>query len=106
MAKQKNNWPSKAELKATAQKLAKAKGTAALSPDANILDKTKYTLCEEFVKYCLAHNYSQRDVAALLDINESRISEIVRYRIEKLTVDRLLKYLSKLNPKFKLLVAS
>lgn len=106
MAKQKINWPSDSELKAATKKLAKAKGSAGLPPDADTLDRTKYTLCEEFVKYCLAHNISQRDVAAQLDVNESRISEIVRYRIEKLTVDRLIKYLGKLNPKFKLSVAS
>lgn len=106
MAKQKINWPSESELKTATKKLAKAKGSARLPLDANILDKTKYALCEEFVKYCLAHNISQRDVAAQLEVNESRISEIVRYRIEKLTVDRLVKYLGKLNPKFKLSVAS
>lgn len=106
MAKQKNNWPSESELKIATKKLAKAKGSAGLPPNADVLDKTKYALCEEFVKYCLAHNFSQRAVAAQLDVNESRISEIVRYRIEKLTVDRLVKYLGQLNPKFKLSVAS
>lgn len=106
MAKQKINWPNEAELKATSKKLSKAKGSAGLPPNADPLDRTKYALCGEFVKYCLAHNISQRDIAARLDVSESRISEIVRYRIDKLTVDRLIKYLGKLNPKFKLHVAS
>jgi len=106
MAKQKTNWPDQTELKAINKKLAKAKGSAGLSPNADPLDRTKYALCGEFVKYCLAHNISQRDIATQLDVSESRISEIVRYRIDKLTVDRLIKYLGKLNPKFKLYVAS
>ncbi|MES2801707.1 MAG: XRE family transcriptional regulator [Bdellovibrionota bacterium] len=106
MAKQKTNWPDQAELKAMDKKMIKAKGSAGIPANADPLDRAKYSLCAEFVKYCLTHDISQRDVAAKLDVSESRISEIVRYRIDKLTVDRLIKYLGKLNPKFKLNVAS
>ncbi len=100
------NWPSEAELKIVDRKLLKAKGSASLSSHSVPLDRFKYALCGEVVKYCVAHDLSQRDLAARLDVSESRISEIVRYRIDKLTVDRLIKYLGKLNPTLKLSVAS
>lgn len=106
MATKKINWPNKAELKSIDKKLAKVKGSAALPANVDHLDRFKYALCGELVKYSVAHDLSQREIAARLDVSESRISEIVHYRIDKLTVDRLIKYLGKLNPKLKLNVAS
>ncbi len=101
MASKKIKWPSDTELKAMDKRLSKATGTADLPPNADLLDRIKYALCGEFIKYCLEHKVSQRELAAELDISESRISEIVHYRIDKLTIDRLIRYLGRLNPKLK-----
>lgn len=102
----KAKWPDEAELKAMDKVLAKVKGSAGLPASADTLDHFKYALCGEFVKYCVDHDLTQRDLAEQLEISEARISEIVRYRINKLTTDRLIKYLGKLKIKFKFSLAS
>lgn len=99
------NWPSENTLKRMDKKLARTKGSQTLAPDADPVDHIKYGLCEALVRYCLDHKMSQRDLAKLLAVSESRVSEIVHYRIEKLTIDRLVKHLSKLKQKVKLQVA-
>jgi predicted XRE-type DNA-binding protein len=100
------NHSEDSEMKAMDKILAKAKGSAELPANADALDKMKYALCEEFVKYCIDHDLAQRDLAKQLDVSESRISEIFRFRIDKLTTDRLIKYLDKLNLKFVLELAA
>jgi len=93
------NWPSEEELTRMDKLLAKAKGNRGLPPNATLLDRFKWDLCAEFVKYCVDHDLTQRELAKHLHISESRISEIIRYHIDKLTVDRLITYLWKLKPK-------
>lgn len=87
------------------KKLAQAEGARALAPGADLLDKAKYELCRQFVKYCLDHEISQRELAHLIGVNESRVSEIIRYHVHKLTLDRLVRYLEKIRPGAKVRVA-
>lgn len=104
MAK-KVNWPNKEDLKRMAKKLARAKGTQSLPPHASPVEQIKYSLCEVVVRYCVEHEISQRELAHILEVNESRVSEMVHYRIEKLTIDRLVKHLTKLKQNIKIQVA-
>lgn len=46
-----------------------------------------------------------RPLAKGLGIDPARLNEIVKYRIELFTVDRLLDYVEMLNPKLKVTVA-
>jgi predicted XRE-type DNA-binding protein len=94
------------EMKLMDKLLAKAQGSAELPKNADALDRMKYALCEEFVKYCVDHNLTQRGLAEQLKVSESRVSEIVRFRIDRLTTDRLIKYLGKLNLKYTLELAA
>lgn len=104
MAK-KINWPSSENLKRMDAKLRRVKGSRFVPEDADPVERIKYGLCEILVRYCLNHEMSQRDLAKILDVSESRVSEIVHYRIEKLTIDRLVKHLAKLNQTVKFQVA-
>jgi predicted XRE-type DNA-binding protein len=104
MAK-KVNWPSEETLKRMDKKLSRAKGSRVLSTDADPVERIKYSLCEAVVHYCQEHNLSQRDLAKLLEVSESRVSEMVHYRVEKLTIDRLVKHLAKLKQTVKIQVA-
>lgn len=113
MAKRKNQaqngdsfpFPSEATLRQIRKKMSRAKGSRTLPPDADLLDKSKYELCRQFVKHCLDNQLTQRELAAMLGINESRVSEIVHYHIHKLTLDRLVRYLEKIRPKAEVKVA-
>lgn len=105
MANKKINWPREETLKRMDKKLVRAKGSRLLHPQADQLDRIKYALCEAVVRYCIQHEMSQRELAKLLDVSESRVSEMVHYHLEKLTIDRLVKHLSKLNQNIKVQVA-
>ena len=48
---------------------------------------------------------TQRELAKALGTPETRVSEIVHYRIEKFTLDRLLGYLQMVKPMVTLRVA-
>ncbi len=106
MANKKNHWPDETELSSLERRLAKAKPSRGLPVKATALERIKYNLCAEFVKYCIENKISQRELASELEISEARVSEIVRYHIDKLTIDRLVKYMGELNPNFKLNIAS
>ena len=99
------NWPSEETLKRMDKKLSRAKGSRVLPPDADPVGHIKYNLCKAVVIYCQEHNLSQRDLAKLLDVSESRVSQMVHYRIEKLTIDRLVKHLTRLKQTVKIQVA-
>ena len=86
-----------------------SRGIAArpLPKNADIVERTKHALCEEFVKYLNAGSMKQKELAEKLGIAESLISKIIHYHYEEFTVDRLMKYLSVIYPHFdfRLLVA-
>ena len=95
-------WPSEEELRSVRRKLARAKGSYSLPPDANALDKAKYKMCERFLVYMREADLSQRQLAIKIGVPETRVSEIVHYRIWKFTLDRLIGYYEKLDPKLTL----
>ena len=93
-----------AELRKAAAAI-KGKPSGMLPPNASSLDKTKYELCERLLGYMQEHDLTQRELAKKLGVVESRVSEVLHYRIQKVTLDRLVKYHQTLNPKFALKVA-
>lgn len=48
---------------------------------------------------------SQKELAEMLGIEPARVNEIVKYRIDLYTVDRLLGYLELLDPNINVIVA-
>jgi predicted XRE-type DNA-binding protein len=97
---------SEEELKSDRKQTNRVRGSEMLSPDASSLDRTKYDLCKRLLIYMRENNLNQRQLAKRLGVVESRVSEVLHYRIKKLTLDRLVKYHEILNPKFSLRVAS
>jgi len=89
---------SEAKIKEIRKSTARTKGTTHLPPDASALDHAKYDLCQEFLIFMRKKGISQRKLAEILNIPKSRISEIVHYRINKLTLDRLVRYMETLRP--------
>jgi predicted XRE-type DNA-binding protein len=93
-----------AELRAATTKL-KGKPAGMLPPDATALERTKYDLCKRLLIYMREHELTQRELAKRLGVVESRVSEVLHYRIHKISLDRLVKYHQALDPKFLLKVA-
>lgn len=97
--------PPKKELDKMRKKLEKVEPTRGLPPNASKADRLKYELCKQFVMHLNREQISQKDLAEKLGIEPARLNEIVKYRIDLFTVDRLLGYLELLDPEVKVTVA-
>jgi predicted XRE-type DNA-binding protein len=97
-------FPKKSELERVKKKLAKLPAVRLLPSDASKADKLKFELCKQFVTYLQEEDISQLALAKQLEIDPARLNEIVKYRIDLFTVDRLLGYAEQLNPKLKVTV--
>jgi predicted XRE-type DNA-binding protein len=69
---------------------------ARLPENLSTSDRLKFNLCSQFVAYLIDHQLSQKQLADLLQVDPSRINEIVKYRIHLYTIDRLLAWAEKL----------
>ncbi len=92
------NFPSEQELKNIRKRVAKIRGTQGLSPHAMPLDRAKHDVCEQLLLFMKKKKLSQRELAKLLQTSETRVSEIVHYRIQKFTLDRLVAFLQIVRP--------
>lgn len=104
-SKSKGKWPDARTLKRIRTKLSKGDAPRLLPPDASPLDKAKFDVCEQLIVFKRKKQISSRELAALLEVPETRVSEIMHYRIEKFTLDRLVEYLQRVKPRMSLRVA-
>lgn len=93
-------FPSEKELKAVRAKLEKAEPSRMLPKNASKADRLKYELCEKFVIYLTKHKISQAQLARKLKVDPARINEIVKYRIDLYTVDKLMDLAERLDLDF------
>lgn len=98
-------FPSEKELSVIREKLSKVEPSRLLPKNASKADQLKYRLCEKFVVYLMDHKMSQVNLAKKLKIDPSRINEIVKYRIDLYTVDKLMDLAEKLKLEFEVDVA-
>jgi predicted XRE-type DNA-binding protein len=97
--------PSRAEMRKVLKKLEKAEGTLAPPENPTPLQKFRFDLQQRFVSYKLQTKISQREMAERLGIDESKVSKILRNRLNEFSTDRLIMLYEKINPKLKLKVA-
>lgn len=57
-------------------------------------DKMKLSLCKHFVHFATSKRLKLKQVAEMMGVPSSRLSEITNYKIDKFTVDQLIKNLS------------
>ena len=59
-------------------------------------DRLKFNLCSKFITYLLDNQLTQKQLAAILQVDPSRINEIVKYHIHLYTLDRLIAWAERL----------
>ena len=69
---------------------------------ANMLARGQLAI--EIRKIIEANGWSQREAAQHMGIAQPRIAEVMKMKIEKFTIDTLIKYLGKLNRKVSLVI--
>ena len=77
-------------------------GSSLLPENASQIDRAKFKACEAIIKFRRKNNLKQKDLALRLGIDESRMSEILHYKIDGFTLDRLVNYAQVLYPNLKL----
>ena len=65
------------------------------------MERAKYQLCQLIGKYQREHGLLQKEIADKIGVDESRISDILRGKIESFTLDRLISYAEKLHPRLR-----
>ena len=98
-------FPGEKELKSIRKKMESAEPSRMLPKKASKADYLKFKICEKFVEYILDNKVSQIQVAKKLKIDPSRINEIVKYRIDLFTVDKLMDLAERLQLDFEVEVA-
>ena len=104
MKSKKEAFPDNQTLKRVREKLSDMNytgGNLALPANATEVDRAKYQICQLIAKYQREHQLLQKDIAEKIGVDESRISDLLRGKIETFTLDRLLGYAEKLHPGIK-----
>ena len=81
-------------------------GTLALSKNATSLEKFRFEIQQEFVKYKQETGISGVQLAELLEVDKTTVGKILRHRLSEFLTDRLLKLLSKIEPKIEYKIAN
>ncbi len=97
-------FPDRKEIDRVKKKLSKVDPVRLLPNDAPTAERLKFELCKQFVTYLQKNNISQAKLAQQLDMDRSRLNEIIKYKIDLFTIDRLLEYTERLVPKLKVKV--
>lgn len=103
--KKSSPFPDEAALKKIREKLSDpdfAGGNIALPEKASETNRAKYQICQLISRYQREHGLLQREIAELIGVDESRISDILRGKIGSFTLDRLISYAKKLHPGLRL----
>jgi predicted XRE-type DNA-binding protein len=107
--KKKEAFPDEQTLKRVRDKLsdpAYTGGNLALPAHASETDRAKYQICQLIAKYLREHKLMQKELAQKMGVDESRISDLLRGKIESFTLDRLIEYAEKLHPKLKIQISA
>ncbi len=107
--KSKDKFPDENTLKRIREKLSDPNykgGNVAPPSNASRVDRIKYELCQMIAKYKREHSLLQKDIADRLGVDESRISDILRGKIEGFTLDRLIAYAEKIHPKLRVQIVA
>lgn len=99
------DYPTESEWVDIGRDLGKSLPSKMLPANASPVDRTKQEICAHFIKYRIATNITQRELAKRLDVTESRVSELLHYHFERFTIDKLLELLNKIKPDVRLKVA-
>jgi predicted XRE-type DNA-binding protein len=99
------SFPSKLKVKKMRTLLEKAEPSRTLPKQASTAERVKYMICEKFVVYILDRGVSQAELARKLNMDPARLNEIVKYRIDLFTIDKLVEFADRLDPNFKINVA-
>ena len=93
-------FPSEKELKRIRKESEKWEGTDIPGDDASEIDLFRWKISQKFVGYLLDNNLKNKELAEILEIDESHISKILRNKLAQFSTDYLLLNLAKIYPSY------
>jgi predicted XRE-type DNA-binding protein len=88
------NFPNDAEIERALKKIAEkeaSEGYSYIIPrSAPTPDRLKYLLCKEIMKYKHRHNLNNTELAEVLNISQSRVSEILKGKVHLYGLGKLI----------------
>jgi predicted XRE-type DNA-binding protein len=101
----KKKHPTKKILGEIRKRTLKEKGSMVLPKKTNPVEKLKHEVCQRFIIFMNDKDLTQEELAKKIGIDKAKVSKIVRYKVSEFTVDRLIRFYSKINPHLKINVA-
>ena len=98
-------FPGKDELRRVRKKLDKVEGFQMLDPEADELDKFRFGICQELLRYAQDGKLTAVQMAAMLGITKADMSRIFNHRIERFSTDKLIRLYAQIRPDYRLEVA-
>lgn len=103
--KSKTNWPSKKEIRQVLKGLEKKEGFLHPPENPTPLERFRFDLQQKFVSYIRKSGISQKELASLIGVDETKVGKILRNHLDEFSTDRLITLYEKINPKVKLKVS-
>lgn len=69
------------------------------------IQEVKEELCAALRKIAWEDGWSQVEMAETIGTSQANLSRCLRFRTDKITINQLFRYLSKLNPNFRILIS-
>lgn len=98
-------FPNEEKLKKIRENLNNAEPSYLLPENATKADILKYALCQKFVVFIQDNKITQADLAKKLNMDTARLNEIVKYKINLFTADKLIEFAQRLDPNLEIKVA-
>jgi predicted XRE-type DNA-binding protein len=67
-------------------------GSWSLPENATPLEKAKHEICKQIVSYTQNNNFSAEEIAQKIQLSKAETEDILYYRIDYFTLDRLVSY--------------
>ncbi len=84
----------------------KRRRSTELSPPArDKLNEVKKEICFLIGRIQFRNGYSQKALGRYMGTTQSNASLVMKFRVEELTINQLFKYLVRLEPRFRVLIA-
>ncbi|KLL04816.1 MAG: hypothetical protein MRERV_4c096 [Mycoplasmataceae bacterium RV_VA103A] len=72
-------------------------GSRVIGPEASTLEKIKYELCQNIVRYKREKKLDLKQMSRLFKLDELTANKLLHYHIENFSLDSLISYVEKLN---------
>ncbi|MDA9189644.1 hypothetical protein N9O57_01550 [bacterium] len=73
-------------------KKGKQRPTIAIGKNASPLDKMKFNICQQIIKFKRVHDYTSKELSEIIDVGPAVISRVLHCQIDRFKIDSLLGY--------------